>query len=201
MTAGRNSSKSLSQNWCTPPKYVNAIREFFGTIDLDPCSNCYSIVRATTEYLLPEINGLTASWDYRTIFVNPPYGRDPERNTSIRDWLQKCAESHSRYGAEVLALVPVATNTRHWKEFVFDAAAAVAFLYDTRLKFLEKGKNSGKGAPMSCAMIYWGERYQKFERIFLQFGAVVDLRHLHGKCAGAQRFSPLFAQKNPTPSI
>ena len=61
-----------------------------------------------------------------------------------------------RYGSEVLALVPVATNTRHWKAFVFGAADAVAFLYDTRLRFLVNGKDSGKGAPMSCAMVYWG---------------------------------------------
>ena len=29
MTAGRNNAEVLSQHWCTPPKYVNAIREFF----------------------------------------------------------------------------------------------------------------------------------------------------------------------------
>lgn len=185
MTAGRTNSDSLSRHWCTPPKYVHAIREFFsGTIALDPCSNEHAIVGATVAYSLPETDGLTASWDHPTIFVNPPYGGDRARGTTIRDWLRRCAEAHSQHAAEVLALVPVATNTRHWKLYVFGAATAIAFLDDTRLRFLVDGQDGGKGAPMSCAMVYWGPRYERFEQAFLRFGAVVDVRHLHGRPVG-----------------
>ena len=185
MTAGRNNAESLSQHWCTPPKYVNAIREFFcGSIGLDPCSNEHSIVHAELEYFLPDTDGLSASWNIPTIFVNPPYGRDKYRNTSIKDWLRKCSQAHSQYKSEVLALVPVATNTRHWKEYVFGAATAVAFLYDTRLRFMENGHCDGKGAPMSCAMVYWGDEYDRFEEIFIRFGAVVRLGHLQGRLVG-----------------
>jgi len=114
MTAGRNNAESLSYDWCTPPKYVRAIAEFFShRIELDPCSNEHSIVRAEVEYSLPEKNGLHESWDYRTIYVNPPYGADRKRGTTIRDWMRRCAEANSKHGAEVLALVPVASNTRH----------------------------------------------------------------------------------------
>lgn len=193
MTAGRSNTESLSQHWCTPPKYVDAIRKFFdGTIALDPCSNPHSIVGATLEYSLPEIDGLAASWNHPTVFVNPPYGRDCERGTTIRDWLRKCARSHSQHGVEVLALVPVATNTRHWKQYVFGAATAVAFLYDTRLRFLVNGKDGGKGAPMSCAMVYWGWQYERFEEAFIRFGAVVDVRHLHGRLVGIGERRTLF---------
>ena len=192
MTAGRSNTQSLSQHWSTPPKYVNAIREFFGEISLDPCSNCHSIVQAKVEYLLPEADGLVESWNYPTIFVNPPYGSDRERGTTIRDWFRRCFEAHSRHGSEVLALVPVATNTRHWKDFVFGEAIAVSFLYDTRLRFLENGKEQGKGAPMSCAMVYWGNRYERFEEIFIRFGAVVDLRNLRGRMIGVGKQKNLF---------
>ena len=83
MSAGRTNSEALSQHWCTPPKYVDAVKEFFGgSIALDPCSNRHSIVSAQVEYSLPETDGLAASWDYPTVFVNPPYGRDRERCTS-----------------------------------------------------------------------------------------------------------------------
>ena len=84
----------------------------------------------------------------------------------------------------MLALVPVATNTSHWKNYVFGRATAVAFLYDTRLKFLVDGKDEGKGAPMSCAMVYWGEYFDKFFEVFTQFGAVVDFRPLIGRRLG-----------------
>ncbi len=186
MTAGRKSSESLSQHWCTPPKYVDAIREFFGgTIALDPCSNCYSIVNADVEYALPDVDGLSASWDYPTVFINPPYGRDRKRGTTILNWLRMAAFANRHHGSEVLALVPVAPNTKHWKRYVFGSATAVSFLYDTRLKFLVDGRSGGKGAPMACAMIYWGLDYQGFEDRFLEFGAVCDIRHLHGKLIGS----------------
>lgn len=199
MTAGRTNSGALSQEWCTPPKYVDAIRDFFdGIIHLDPCSNRHSIVSANVEYSVPKTDGLKESWNFPTVFVNPPYGRDKNTGTSIKDWLQKCCESHAIHKAEVLALVPVAANTSHWKKYVFGVAAAVSFLYDTRLKFLENGKNGGKGAPMSCAMIYWGERYEKFETTFIRFGAVVDLRHLHNKIIGADGHAALFTTEAMT---
>jgi hypothetical protein len=84
------------------------------------------------------------------------------------------------YGAEVLALVPVATNTGHWKKYIYGKATAICFLYDTRLRFLENGKDGGKGAPMSCAMVYWGRDFKRFSDVFLPFGAVVSLHNLKG---------------------
>ncbi|MCK9568604.1 phage N-6-adenine-methyltransferase [Candidatus Pacearchaeota archaeon] len=181
MTAGRT-LKTLSQEWGTPEKYVNAVREFFGgNIDLDPCSNEYSIVHAKNEYQLPKHDGLRESWNFPTIYINPPYGIDKERGTSIKQWLKRCEAANREYKSEVLALVPVATNTGHWKNYVFGKATGVCFLYDTRLKFLVNGQNGGKGAPMSCAMIYWGKDFDKFMTVFSKFGAVVDLRPLKGK--------------------
>lgn len=184
MTAGR-ALNTTSQEWGTPQKYVNVVREFFGgRIDLDPCSNEYSIVNAVTEYRLPKNDGLKDSWNFPTIYVNPPYGIDKERGTSIKKWLKNCAIANEEYKSEVLALVPVATNTGHWKNFVFGKATGICFLYDTRLKFLVNGQNGGKGAPMSCAMIYWGINFERFFSLFSKFGAVVDLQLLKGKKFG-----------------
>ena len=99
MTAGRHVNP-LSQTWCTPPKYVNAIKRFWnGKIDLDPCSNEYSVVKAEVEYRLPEHDGLKENWDYPTVYVNPPYGADRERGTTIKDWLAKCANTHRTHGS------------------------------------------------------------------------------------------------------
>lgn len=184
MTAGRTIN-TTSQEWGTPEKYVNAVRDFFGGhIHLDPCSSEYSIVNAITEYRLPEKDGLKSGWNFPTIYVNPPYGIDKERGTSIKKWLGNCAIANEEYKSEVLALVPVATNTEHWKKFVFGKAAGICFLYDTRLKFLVNGQNGGKGAPMSCAMIYWGSNFERFFSIFIKFGAVVDLQPLKNKKIG-----------------
>ncbi len=187
MSAGRNIN-TLSQNWGTPHKYVKAVKEVFcGHIDLDPCSNEYSIVKAKVEYRLPKYDGLKESWDYQTIYVNPPYGIDKVRGTTIKSWLARCAEAYEEYSSEVLALVPIAANTDHWKKYVFTKARAICFLYDTRLRFLENGKESGKGAPMACAMIYWGDNYDKFYEVFIEHGAVVDISNLVGEKIGKER--------------
>lgn len=187
MSAGRTVN-SLSQSWGTPSKYVKAVKNFFGgSISLDPCSNKYSIVDAETEFMLPEKDGLMEEWNFSTIYVNPPYGADRERGTTIKNWLAKCYKTHKKFNNEILALVPVATNTSHWKHYVFGKAKAICFLYDTRLKFLVEGKDSGKGAPMSCAMVYWGYNIEEFYNIFIEHGAVVDLSNLLGEKIGPER--------------
>ena len=181
MTAGRTVNPR-STDWGTPPVYVDAARRALGgIIDLDPCSNEFSVVNATVEYRLPDKDGLRESWDYQRIYVNPPYGADRERHTTIRDWLARCADAHCVHHSEVVALVPVATNTKHWKLHVFGAATSVAFLYDTRLKFLVDGVPSEQGAPMACAMVYWGVDAARFRGVFSTFGAVVDLRSVAGR--------------------
>jgi len=163
MSAGRK-IKTGSIHWCTPPKYVTPITEFFGKIELDPCSNSESIVNADME--LSE-NGLEYDWTLaKTVFVNPPYGKNGE--TSIYDWLKKCFVSCSK-NTEIIALIPVATNTKHWKDFVF-SADVICFLNDTRLKFLINGNTENKGASMSCCLVYFGNRAHKFVLKFSHFG-------------------------------
>lgn len=187
MSAGRKVN-SENQSWGTPLKYIKVIKQFFcGSIALDPCSNEYSIVGAETEFMLPKNDGLREEWNYPTIYMNPPYGADRERGTTIKNWLAKCVITHEKYSSEILALVPVATNTGHWKQSIFGKARAICFLYDTRLKFLENGNDGGKGAPMACAMIYWGKYYKKFYNVFIEYGAVVDLSNLLGEEIGSSR--------------
>lgn len=187
MSAGRTVN-SQSQSWGTPPKYVKAIKRFFGgSVALDPCSNEFSIVHAEIEFMLPQHDGLQKDWNYPTIYMNPPYGADRERGTTIRNWLAKCTATHEKYGSEILALIPVAPNTSHWKQNIFGRARAICFLYDTRLKFLENGAGAGKGAPMACSMIYWGKNYDKFFEVFIDFGAVVDISNLQGVEVGPTR--------------
>lgn len=167
MTAGRRVN-THSTDWCTPPEIIEPIRQFLGVIHLDTCSNRHSLVRARVKYALPQ-DGLRLPWGHETIFVNPPYGRG-----MIRDWLEKCT-SAARCGSEVIALIPVATNTRHWQQNVFLNASSICFLKVPRLKFLLDGKRMEKGAPMACALVYWGKRRRRFASTFRELGITVGL--------------------------
>jgi len=167
MSAGRKHI-SEKKDWNTPPKYVKLVNEMFGQIDLDPCSNETSIIDANIKYILPT-NGLVESWDYKQIFVNPPYGRNVVNKTSIYNWIEMGVKT-SKLGNELLYLIPVATNTKHFKELIFKNANGICFLEDTRLKFWDNGIEDKKGAPMACCMVYFGSKYDKFSEIFGSVG-------------------------------
>lgn len=167
MTAGRNAI-SDKKDWNTPPKYIKLINKMF-EVELDPCSNNTSMLNSTVKYILP-VDGLKESWNYKTIYVNPPYGRNPENKTTIYNWIEKGVEANEKYKSEILYLIPVATNTKHFKELIFKNANGLCFLSDTRLKFWNGGKEDKKGAPMACCFVYFGSNYEKFENIFNDYG-------------------------------
>lgn len=165
MSAGRKNNSPI-KNWNTPPKIISAVKGFWGEIVLDPCSNEHSLVGAKKEIFWPQ-DGLAVDWPNKT-FVNPPYGRNPENKTSLLDWVEKAANSQS----EVIMLIPVATNTRHFYK-IFDSASAICFLKDSRLKFWMEGKEDPKGAPMACCLAYWGDNREEFAQNFQNLGKVV----------------------------
>lgn len=175
MTAGRQAI-SATKHWGTPPALVESVREVFrGRIGLDPCSNEHSLVLAEREYRLPEHDGLLEPWNSSTIFVNPPYGSDKSRGTRIVDWFERVAQA-AEQGAEVITLVPVATNTGHWKRFVYPCATSICFLSAPRLRFHLNGVEDPKGAPMACAVIYYGAHESRFAAEFSKHGAVLSLK-------------------------
>jgi hypothetical protein len=174
MTAGRKNN-SQTKDWNTPPEIVTAVLGVLGQVDLDPCSNGYSLIPAETHFDGISKCGLKELWNYQNIYVNPPYGRNLENKTTIATWLHKCSEANKSFGSSVIALIPVATNTRHWQQNIFVNAKGICFLKASRLKFYKDGKPVPKGAPMSCAVVYWGNDFCKFENVFSDLGKVVEL--------------------------
>ena len=172
MSAGRKNN-SKKKNWNTPPKYIYPIKQFFGgEIDLDPCSNIHSIVKAKENYIYPHKNGLIEKWCGKSIFVNPPYGRSEGK--SLYDWLKKGISEYED-GKEIIYLIPVATNTKHFKDIIFNNFTSICFLSDTRLKFYNEGFEDKKGAPMACCLCYLGNRKEDFNKKFSVFGKVFNV--------------------------
>lgn len=167
------SRKSISNNkdWNTPPEYIEIVKNVLGNIELDPCSNDFSMVMADSSYN-ENIDGLKQNWSWaKTIFVNPPYGRNPQNKTTIKSWILKCIETYKNGNSEIIALIPVATNTKHWYE-IFYTASAICFIKTPRVKFYLQGQLVKKGAPMGCAFIYWGFRPDRFRDSFSNLGKI-----------------------------
>lgn len=83
--AARHSSRSVE--WFTPPEIVEAARATMGGIDLDPasCESANRVVRAK-EYFTRRDDALLRPWHAERVFLNPPGGRDRDRESRQRRW-------------------------------------------------------------------------------------------------------------------
>ncbi len=178
MSAGRKNTLNKT-DWNTPKKYIDAIIKFFGEIDLDPSTNCNSLVPAKTKFILPT-DGLQEDWSiYKRIYINPPFGRDSIRKTTIKNWVEKAFNTNFEYGNEILILIPSATNTSHFQKIIFKIKnGGIVFLNDTRLRFLDSNNSNNedkKGSPIGMTIIYFGKLYKNFENVFKQYGKCFEI--------------------------
>jgi len=152
---------SNTGDWYTPPEIVEAVRELFGIIDLDPCSNSHEApnVPARTIYTR-EDDGLTREWSGR-VYLNPPYGK------GIGPWIEKVRAEHEagRVTAAVV-LVKAATDTR-WFRLLSERFPRCEVA--GRLKF----SGCKAPAPFPSVLFYLGDEVQRFAEVFARFGVLV----------------------------
>ena len=152
------SSKSSEHN--TPKWLVDEIRHYFeGSIDFDPCTNneAQQLIQATYYQTYPS-NILREAWNYRAVYMNPPYGRQ------ISVWINKLVVECRLQNVETaIALVPARTDTR-W--FRLLEPYPILFLYG-RLKF----SNASNSAPFPNALAFIGmHNSSNIDTIFGKFG-------------------------------
>lgn len=146
-------------DWCSPPEVLDRVR-LVGAIELDPCSNPRSIVRARSSIALP-YDGLRAAWPQSgLVYVNPPFSRREQWR-----WIARAA-LHGAAGGEVLMLVPARTDTKAWHRFAVRADARCS--WRGRMRFL----GAAGSAPFPSALLYWGPRVDAFARAFSDVGHV-----------------------------
>jgi len=173
-----------SEHWCTPLDVLEVVREIFGEIDLDPCTNPDSTVGARHSRT-KEQDGLASSWALPElaqtpgkpvrVWVNPPYGRH------LGDWFAHAVEAAIQ-GAEVLLLVPARTDVEWWHRWVAQADA-VCF-WAGRITFA----GAPAAAPFPSALIYYGqERLGAVERAFMAHGMLWSARRDNANGAPLQR--------------
>lgn len=178
--SGKGQTSAISEDWYTPPRYVEAVRELYGgRIDLDPasCVEANQVVQADT-ILTAEVDGLRHAW-HGNVFLNPPWGRQGIAKTAFVRRAVKAYEQ-GEITAAVLVLNSNATTT---------AWFAPLFRYPICFpnhRVMHYGPGGAGGAPNSgTVFVYLGPDVARFADIFSQFGAVVPAAYSATRDASA----------------
>lgn len=162
---GHHSPNSETTVWLTPWEIVDTL----GPFDLDPCAAPEPRPWPTAErhIVLPE-DGLKASWDHGTVFLNPPYGPP----TVIDPWMQKMVEHDNG-----IALIFARTETDMFFRTVWGKARAILFLRG-RLYFHrpDGSRATGNAGAPSVLIAYGTEMKERLKRWAYLPGRYVELR-------------------------
>jgi len=155
--------ESDSPEWWTPAKYIEAVREVMGEIDLDPasCSEANKTVRAKKFYD-KQNDGISKAWKGR-VFLNPPYG------TGSADFIEKFFHDFGSTFEEGIVLVNSRATDADWFQPLFEG---VLCFTDHRIDFDSLHKKKEQSTHGSC-FIYFGPNEKKFAKVFSQFGPIV----------------------------
>ena len=115
---------SATDEWATPQGFFDELnKEFHFT--LDPAAD--ETNHKCEKFFTKEQNGLACPWGGRTVFCNPPYGRE------IGKWVQKAWEEHTANGNTIVMLLPARTDTKWFHKYIY-GKAEIRFVRG-RLKF------------------------------------------------------------------
>jgi hypothetical protein len=164
--------------WNTPSWIIDLIKEVFhGTIDLDPCSNRTSKVKARVNYIYPKKDGPRDTWQgFQRIYCNPPYGK------GIDQWMRRCVNAYIR-GSQVIALVPSYYEVQWWQRIIMRSCQVIC-VPQSRIQFSNATTSAyNSSPPMGTSLVYWGEKFNHFINIMKPLGQILiplpALQRLH----------------------
>lgn len=108
---------SRGSDWSTPQELFNTYDYRFH-FTLDVCASDWNA--KCKRYFTEKDDGLKQDWGKNICWMNPPYGK------VLYEWMRKAYESYQN-GATVCCLVPAATDSKWFHEFVL-GTAEIAYL-------------------------------------------------------------------------
>lgn len=160
---------ATSDWWCSPPEIADALEEFYeGPVDVDPCSNERSIIRARRALTM---GGLLVPWclparmkPKHTGYQNDPYS---QAETWTRKMLAELAAGRLR---EHIRLSMFACSSRWWADMCNKPERNPRVLALKRIAFLDPFASEAGMKRMSCrfepALTYFGPRPERFTKVF-----------------------------------
>lgn len=164
----------VSQEWYTPPDYIRIVKSVLGEIWLDPASSpaANEIVQARQFYQVGD-NALGRDWWSTTLFLNPPFGRDPESGKhNMPLWTTKLDRQYRAGIVQEAILLCNANTGTAWFKRLFDYP--ICFV-DHRIHFIEGRTGKPQSSPMyDQCFVYFGISKERFAREFSVLGSVVQ---------------------------
>lgn len=163
----RRAGMPNSDSWCSPPEIRDPLLEMFhGPVDVDPCSNERSIIKAR---LALTRHGLALPWRLvrpvdRTAYQNDPYSQ-------AEAWTYKMLrELELGNVLEHVRLCMMSTSAQWWADHCLLSKRNPRILALRRLGFLDPFAVQTGMRRQSCrfepALLYWGPRPARFTKMF-----------------------------------
>lgn len=131
---------SQTDEWETPQSLFDELNTEFH-FDLDPCATDEN--HKCAEYYTKADDGLAKNWEGRSVYCNPPYGRQ------IGKWVRKAYEEAQKPGTTVVLLIPARTDTKWFHDYIYGK---------TEIRFI-RGRvcfgDSKHGAPFPSMVVVW----------------------------------------------
>ena len=150
---------SGSIEWYTPARYLEAVHEVLGGVDLDPASNFQAngCVHAI-EYFNKEADGLSRDW-FGRVFMNPPYGKADDGKSSLAgQFCNKAVEQYRSGNVEACIILVNSLHSRSWQAPLYDYT--VCFV-DHRIQFISGDGEKNKNPTMQNMFVYLGKQPEK----------------------------------------
>jgi len=158
-------------SWRTPntrdQPIVQLVTEALGgEIWCDPCSDPGHHIPARVHYNSSD-SGLNARnlWT-RTVFINPPFSNPLE-------WVDKCCDSIARGDcSQAIMLLKAGTLSNQGTGELINKFASGICHWRGRINFLNDNGIAVKGSDFDCVLVYFGDRFDRFQETFETFGTV-----------------------------
>lgn len=158
-------------SWRTPntrdQPIVQLVTEALGgEIWCDPCADAGHRIPARVHYNTSN-SGLNARnlWT-KTVFINPPFS-DP------LPWVDKCCRSIARGDcSQAIMLLKAGTLSNQGTGELIKKYASGICHWRGRINFLNDHGIAVKGSDFDCVLIYFGDKFDRFQETFETFGTV-----------------------------
>ena len=129
--------KLTEQDNCYTPKNIV---DYFGTFDYDPATTKEQATYLNIKnYDTIETNGLISEWNYKKIWLNPPFSNKFK-------FLEKAVNEYKKYHNDIYMLFPIESmTTKKWSNIIGETKFKM-FIPDYRIGFIVNNKHYLAGA-------------------------------------------------------